>query len=158
MLAGGQVRFDIPFPALMPQFCACCVLLILFSTPISSLQLLCLSLKKPMFTFLSNSKKVDLAFRPTSKELEQTFKELKAAFSPATVPDDTPVKSYNMVLTNSFMMLVPRSREIYGPVDVNSMGFAGSMLVRSKEELDFLRAESPMQVLAAVGVPWSEEH
>ncbi|CAL8462928.1 g2462 [Coccomyxa elongata] len=96
--------------------------------------------------------------RPTSKELEQTFKELKAAFSPTTVPDDAPVESYNMVLTSSFMMLVPRSREIYGPVAVNSMGFAGSMLVRSKEELDFLRAESPMQVLAAVGVPWSEKH
>lgn len=59
-----------------------------------------------------------------------------------------------MILTSKFMMLVPRSRETYGPVAVNSMGFAGSMLVRSKEELDFICAESPMQVLAAVGVPW----
>ncbi|BDA48076.1 probable diadenosine 5',5'''-P1,P4-tetraphosphate phosphorylase 2 [Coccomyxa sp. Obi] len=96
--------------------------------------------------------------RPTSKDLEQIFKELKAAFSPAVVPADGSPESYNMVLTSNFMMLVPRSRETYGPVAVNSMGFAGSMLVRSREELDFIHTESPMRVLAAVGVPWSERY
>lgn len=52
------------------------------------------------------------------------------------------------------MMLVPRSREVYGPVAVNSMGFVGSMLVRSQAELEFIHRESPMRILAEVGVSW----
>lgn len=107
---------------------------------------------------LSNVDILMLHLRPTPQQLEQVFKELKAAFSPSVVPADATPESYNMVLTSKFMMLVPRSREVFGPVAVNSMGFAGSLFVRSKEELDFICSESPMQVLTAVGVPWSDRN
>jgi ATP adenylyltransferase len=86
--------------------------------------------------------------------LEQIFKRLKATFGPSAASNDGSPESYNMILTSTYMMLVPRSKEVYGPVAVNSMGFAGSMLVRSKAELDFIRNESPMRILAAVGIPW----
>jgi ATP adenylyltransferase len=59
-----------------------------------------------------------------------------------------------MVLTDRYMMLVPRTKEAVGPVAVNSMGFAGSMLVRSKEEQEFIRTQTPMRILAAVAKPW----
>lgn len=79
---------------------------------------------------------------------------LKASCSSSAVPADGSPQSYNMVLSSSFMMLVPRSREVYGPVAVNSMGFVGSMLVRSQAELEFIHRESPMRILAEVGVSW----
>ncbi|EIE27830.1 hypothetical protein COCSUDRAFT_83450, partial [Coccomyxa subellipsoidea C-169] len=100
------------------------------------------------------SKSVCGGFRPSARDLEQVFNTLKASFGSAAVPEEGSPESYNMVLTSSYMMLVPRSREVYGLVAVNSMGFAGSMLVRSKAELDFIRSESPMRILAAVGIPW----
>jgi len=92
--------------------------------------------------------------RPSPEELEQNFMRLKASFSPSAVPADDSHQSYNMVLSSSFMMLAPRSREVYGPVAVNSMGFVGSMLVRSEADLEFIRSESPIRILAEVGVPW----
>jgi ATP adenylyltransferase len=62
--------------------------------------------------------------------------------------------SYNVLLTCRFLMYVPRGQEGCGPVDCNSLGFAGTMLVRSREELDFVKAMGPTQYLAAVGLPW----
>lgn len=89
--------------------------------------------------------------RPSPEDLERSFGSLLACFSRKDAE-----QSYNMVLTSTFMMLVPRRTEFCGPVAVNSMGFAGSMLMRSQEELDYIRAEGPMRILAAVGVPWAD--
>jgi sulfate adenylyltransferase (ADP) / ATP adenylyltransferase len=63
-------------------------------------------------------------------------------------------QSYNLILTNLYMMLVPRSRESWGPVGLNAMGFAGSFFVRSQEELSHIEQKSGLQVLSEVGVPW----
>ena len=89
--------------------------------------------------------------RPSPEDLERSFSSLLACFSHRDAEE-----SYNMVLTDAFMMLVPRRTEFCGPVAVNSMGFAGSMLVRSQEELEYIRAEGPMRILAAVSVPWAD--
>lgn len=62
--------------------------------------------------------------------------------------------SFNVLLTRRHMALVPRSREAWGPVAVNSMGYAGSLLVRSREELDYIEAEGPLRILTEVGQPW----
>ncbi len=72
---------------------------------------------------------------------------LKRGFAP-------PGPSYNLVMTQSFVMMVPRSKEASGPASINAMGFAGSFFVRSKEELSFIMEEGPLQVLAEVGYPW----
>ena len=63
--------------------------------------------------------------------------------------------SYNFLLTEKYMSLIPRSHEYYGPVSVNALGFAGSFLVRSAEELQILKAQGPMTVLQAVSKPWT---
>lgn len=36
----------------------------------------------------------------------------------------------------------------------SSLGFAGTILVRSEEDLEYVKASGPMNVLAVVGVPW----
>ncbi|GAB4819124.1 hypothetical protein N2152v2_006170 [Parachlorella kessleri] len=63
--------------------------------------------------------------------------------------------SYNMLLTRRFLLLVPRSAEADGPVSCNSVAFAGSFFVRSREELEYVKGRGPMAVLTAVGFPWS---
>jgi ATP adenylyltransferase len=57
---------------------------------------------------------------------------------------------YNLVLARRWMLLVPRSREHFGPVSVNALGFAGSMFVRDEEQMHVLRQAGPMAVLAGV--------
>ena len=101
------------------------------------------------------------ACRPSPEDLERTFSSLLACFHSQQQEEEVSYPgpeegsgSYNMVLTDRFMMLVPRATEFCGPVAVNSMGFAGSMLVRSQEELDYIRTETPMRILERVGVPW----
>jgi ATP adenylyltransferase len=60
---------------------------------------------------------------------------------------------YNLLVTRRWMLLVPRSREHFGTISVNALGFAGSLFVRDAVELDALRTAGPMNALRAVGVP-----
>ncbi|KXZ56040.1 hypothetical protein GPECTOR_2g1592 [Gonium pectorale] len=62
--------------------------------------------------------------------------------------------SYNVLLTRQWLMLVPRRAERFGPLAPNSLAFAGTMLVRSEEELEFVRQAGPSGILAQVGEPW----
>jgi ATP adenylyltransferase/5',5'''-P-1,P-4-tetraphosphate phosphorylase II len=36
----------------------------------------------------------------------------------------------------------------------SSLGFAGTILLRSDEDLDFAQQQGPLNILAAVGQPW----
>ena len=58
---------------------------------------------------------------------------------------------YNLLITRAWMLMVPRGREHFGRMSVNSLGFAGSLLVRGKAGLEEIRRVGPMDVLAAVG-------
>ena len=90
---------------------------------------------------------------PSGAALAETFRELRAAFQGKG--EDSNRVPYNVILTAKFMMVVPRSQESWGPVSVNSMGFAGSLFVRSQAELDYIKQEGAMTVLSMVGLPWS---
>ena len=90
---------------------------------------------------------------PSGAALAETFRELRAAFQGKG--EDSKRLPYNVILTDKFMMVVPRSQESWGPVSVNSMGFAGSLFVRSQEELDYIKEKGAMTVLSHVGLPWS---
>ena len=78
---------------------------------------------------------------------------MRAAFQGKV--EDSKRVPYNVILTGKFMMVVPRSQESWGPVSVNSMGFAGSLFVRSQAELDYIKEEGAMTILSMVGLPWS---
>jgi len=57
---------------------------------------------------------------------------------------------YNLLLTRKWMLLVPRSREHYASISVNALGFAGSLLVKDKAQLERVRNTGPMRVLREV--------
>ena len=75
--------------------------------------------------------------------------------TPATASDavDVAPPSYNLLLTSRWMLVVPRSASDNGPVSVNSLGYAGTFLVKSAEALAHLRAVGPWKLLATVGIP-----
>ena len=105
------------------------------------------------------------------QQLADTAAELVAA-----ARADTGASSYNILLTASWLMVVPRAAERGKGVAVNSLGFAGTMLVRrvqpciplhrsarlirsvshqvrTTEELERVRAD-PMAILIDAGFPW----
>ncbi|MGD8441136.1 MAG: hypothetical protein PVG53_11405, partial [Holophagae bacterium] len=57
---------------------------------------------------------------------------------------------YNMLVTRRWMLLVPRCREFWSRVSINALGFAGSLLVRDRSELDTLSAVGPLTALRSV--------
>jgi ATP adenylyltransferase len=60
---------------------------------------------------------------------------------------------YCLLVTRSWMLLVPRSREFFDSISVNSLGFAGALLVRDEKQLQLLRGKGPMEVLKSVAFP-----
>ncbi|MDR6538996.1 ATP adenylyltransferase [Variovorax soli] len=73
----------------------------------------------------------------------------------AVATEDGEVHSapYNLLVRRDWMLVVPRSRERFESISVNALGFAGSLFLRSQEELDRVRATGPMQVLRMVAMP-----
>ncbi|KAI8146036.1 ATP adenylyltransferase-domain-containing protein [Fennellomyces sp. T-0311] len=70
--------------------------------------------------------------------------------------------SYNFILTDQFMMMVPRSRELATmpqgnlQISINSLGFAGFVLVKAPEELAALENHPDLlDVLKDVAYPWN---
>ena len=69
---------------------------------------------------------------------------------------DHPVEQsapYCLLVTREWMLLVPRSREHFGTVSINSLGYAGALLVRNEDELRSLREAGPLAVLRGTAIP-----
>jgi ATP adenylyltransferase len=58
--------------------------------------------------------------------------------------------AYNFLATREWMLIVPRDRECFDSISVNSLGFAGALLVRNKEQLERLKEYRPINVLKSV--------
>jgi len=58
--------------------------------------------------------------------------------------------SYNLLVTRRWMLLVVRRKERFGNVSVNSLGFAGTLLVKTESVLKELLQAGPMRVLSHV--------
>ncbi|MBM7118114.1 ATP adenylyltransferase family protein [Archangium primigenium] len=65
----------------------------------------------------------------------------------------TPPPPYNLLTTRDWMLLAPRSRAESHGINVNAMGFAGSLLVKTTEQCEHLRQLGPMELLARVTRP-----
>lgn len=63
---------------------------------------------------------------------------------------------YNLIVCRDWMLIVPRSRAQWRGVNVNGLGFAGALMVPGREELEVLRREGPLRVLANVAVRIAE--
>ena len=61
--------------------------------------------------------------------------------------------SWNLLLTSSWGMVVPRAAEAYEGLAVNALGFTGSFFVKSEEALEKLKAIGPTKLWANVARP-----
>jgi sulfate adenylyltransferase (ADP) / ATP adenylyltransferase len=60
--------------------------------------------------------------------------------------------AYNLLATRDWLFLVPRSRDSWGKIGVNSLGFAGALLVKNATQLAHLKTQRPIDILAQVGL------
>jgi ATP adenylyltransferase len=93
--------------------------------------------------------------RPGSTGDLDTYRELIAACVAGNDGDGNRLASYNLLMTSDWMMIVPRSSGATGSIDVNALGFAGTLAVRGDDDLETVRAAGPLEILARVGVRWS---
>jgi sulfate adenylyltransferase (ADP) / ATP adenylyltransferase len=61
--------------------------------------------------------------------------------------------AYNLLATREWMLIIPRSREDFHGISVNSLGFAGALLVRKHEHMQIIKQHGPMTVLKNVALP-----
>ncbi|KAG9295778.1 hypothetical protein G9A89_009007 [Geosiphon pyriformis] len=61
--------------------------------------------------------------------------------------------SYNFLVTPTWMLIVPRNKEKFEQISVNSLGFAGMLLVKSQEDLEFVKKIGVTKILNEVAVP-----
>ncbi|MGI0494170.1 ATP adenylyltransferase family protein [Alkalinema pantanalense CENA528] len=84
--------------------------------------------------------------------LDSYLKLLNAAnLSDETKQDHSQHKAYNLLLTRHWMLLIPRSQESFAGISVNSLGFAGALLVRNSDQLHQLKTLTPLTLLTEVG-------
>lgn len=76
-----------------------------------------------------------------------------------TSPDSEGLKRqsgpYCLLVTQKWMLLVPRSQEFFDSISINSLGFAGALLVRNKEQMERVKSFGPMNILRDVALPVS---
>lgn len=60
---------------------------------------------------------------------------------------------HNLLMTSEWMLVVPRSRRVWGGIDVNAMGFFGCLLARSSEGRATIASHPPVEVLRGVTLP-----
>ena len=58
--------------------------------------------------------------------------------------------SYNFLATGEWMAIIPRSRESFQNISINSLGFAGSLFVRDRHALETLQKLTPLKLLTEV--------
>jgi len=59
---------------------------------------------------------------------------------------------YNLLVRRNWMFVVPRSSAGFESIPVNPLGYVGSLLVPSQQDLERVRSVGPMQVLRTVAV------
>lgn len=91
--------------------------------------------------------------------LDAMFQQLRENATP-------PTTSYNFLMTEEFMMLIPRIKENAtikhngNSVDlsINSLGYAGYVLAKTQEEVDAIDAhDNLMDLLAQTSIAWNPE-
>jgi len=63
------------------------------------------------------------------------------------------VGAYNLLATPEWMLIVPRSQESFEAISVNSLGFAGTLLVRNAQQMQLIKDLRPLNILTNVAVP-----
>lgn len=60
--------------------------------------------------------------------------------------------SYNFLATKNWMLVIPRTQESSHGISINSLGFAGSLFVKSQTAFELLKEITPIKLLSQVAV------
>jgi ATP adenylyltransferase len=60
--------------------------------------------------------------------------------------------AYNLLITRKWMFLVPREQESFKSISINSLGFAGALLVKNEKRRQILLKHKPMNILQKVAI------
>lgn len=91
-------------------------------------------------------------------QLQTTYHALLRTCDLQVGDGKTPIPAsgaYNFLATRDWMFLVPRLEEGVGKIGVNSLGFAGALLVKNEKQLEKLKMHHPRSILARVAKPWT---
>ena len=86
----------------------------------------------------------------TTLELYHT---LLSAVGLEALEDNRQSGAYNLLATREWMLIIPRSREDFHGISINSLGFAGALLVRTQEQMQIIKQHGPMTILKNVALP-----
>lgn len=85
--------------------------------------------------------------------INERYRQLLERVGIAPLPADDGERQsapYNFLLTEAWMLLVPRSRECSEGISVNGLGYVGSLFVADRSGLEAIRRLGPMTLLAGV--------
>lgn len=60
--------------------------------------------------------------------------------------------SYNLLITRNWMMVIPRSQDSVGDISLNSLAYAGTLLVKDAAQLEQVKQMQPMTLLHQAAV------
>jgi ATP adenylyltransferase len=83
--------------------------------------------------------------REDGARLLEAYQSLRAA-----VGMERELAPYNLLATRDWMLWVPRAQAEVEGINVNALGFAGSLLVKNPEQLQRLQELGPMELLRQV--------
>ncbi|MEI6443134.1 MAG: phosphorylase [Nostocales cyanobacterium ELA583] len=58
--------------------------------------------------------------------------------------------AYNLLMTREWMLIVPRQYDEFERISINSLGFAGALLVKNQEQMQLLKNITPINILNKV--------
>jgi ATP adenylyltransferase len=61
---------------------------------------------------------------------------------------------YCLLVTREWMLLVPRAVEFFEGISINSLGYAGALLVRDRQQMETLKKRGPMEALKHAALPF----
>jgi ATP adenylyltransferase len=107
----------------------------------------------PAFSFCHALAKLDP--NASAKDILETYHQLLKAVG--LIGDRTEgnkqTGDYNLLATKEWMLVVPRTAEEFQGIGINSLGFAGAILVRDRSSLKILKKYNPLKLLENVAQP-----
>ena len=84
----------------------------------------------------------------TPETLHELYQQMIESLALRT--EEAELLPYNLLITKEWMMVIPRTHGRFETISINSLGFAGLLLVKNREMLSQLIAAEPDNVLKAV--------
>lgn len=109
--------------------------------------------KLPYFNFTHGISKIGLQNNQNIVEISQQsldiYHQLLKILGISINSEEKP-EPYNLLITREWMMIIPRSQDKYESISINSLGFAGALLVKNEQQMNTLKKFKPLTILQQV--------